>query len=194
MISIPSNMRCPYCNNYSVEKITQMNPYDYNMQEKYICTYCGREVNSPNSVTYSNSTDGSYVNTTSNDKYCQKCNTKMEPLGDNGWWSCPKCSYGYMDYIGDLPKQLSDDELEMTKKMFDGTLHIPCDNTSGIAVGKLAEDLMSNTIQFDRCERIIFRDKTLDFIFEIPEERYKDIDTIIINGHKFVRDKNDLEC
>ena len=36
---------------------------------------------------------------------------------------------------------------------------------------------------------IIFRDKTLDFEFEIPDERYKDIDTIIVNGHKFVREK-----
>lgn len=35
------------------------------------------------------------------------------------------------------------------------------------------------------------RDKTLDFQFEIPEERYKDIDTIIVNGHKFVRENNE---
>lgn len=46
-------------------------------------------------------------------------------------------------------------------------------------------DLMSNTLQFDRCERIVFRDKTLDFVFELPETYYKDIDTIIVNGIKF---------
>ena len=96
-----------------------------------------------------------------------------------------------MDYIGDLPKELSTEEIEMSKKIFEGKLHIPYDNTWGVAVGKLAEDLMSNTLQFDRCERIIFRDKTLDFVFEIPEERYKDIDTIIVNGHKFVRENNE---
>lgn len=142
-------------------------------------------------TTYSNSTDGSYINTTSNDKYCQNCNTKMEHLNSHGWWVCPKCGYGYMDYIGDLPKELSDEEVEMSKNIFDGTLHIPCDNTWGVAVGTInTEDLMSNTLQFDRCERIIFRDKTLDFQFEIPEERYKDIDIIIVNGHKFVREKN----
>ena len=57
-----------------------------------------------------------------------------------------------------------------------------------LAVGKLCErDLMRNTLQFDKCERIIFRDKTLDFQFEIGHDQYKDIDTIIVNGVKFKR-------
>ena len=59
---------------------------------------------------------------------------------------------------------------------------------TGLAVGKIdTRDLMSNTLQIDKCERIIFRDKTLDFIFEISHDQYKDIDTIIVNGIKFVR-------
>lgn len=57
---------------------------------------------------------------------------------------------------------------------------------TALVVGKInTKDLMSNTLQVDRCERIIFRDKTLDFVFELPEPYYKDIDTIIINGIKF---------
>ena len=54
------------------------------------------------------------------------------------------------------------------------------------AVGKIDErNLMSNTLQFDKCERIIFRDRTLDFQFEIGHDQYNDIDTIIVNGIKF---------
>lgn len=69
----------------------------------------------------------------------------------------------------------------------DISLFIPDD--SKWAVGKInAEDFMSNTLQFDRCDRVIFRDRTLDFQFEIGRDQYKDIDTIIVNGVKFVKE------
>lgn len=62
---------------------------------------------------------------------------------------------------------------------------------TSVAVGKIdTRDLMSNTLQFDKCDRVIFRDKTLDFQFEIGHDQYKDIDTIIVNGIKFVRENN----
>lgn len=192
MINKKLNMTCPYCGQHQVEVITEIDPMSFAYHEitKTVCMFCGKVIEPTEQVTYSNVTDSSYTAVSSNDKYCQNCNTKMEPFGDNGWWSCPKCGYGYMDYIGDLPKELSDEEVEMSKKIFEGKLHIPCDNVWG--VGKInTKDLMSNTLQFDRCERIIFRDKTLDFQFEIPEERYRDIDTIIVNGHKFVRENNE---
>jgi hypothetical protein len=128
--------------------------------------------------------------TSSADKYCQNCNTKMEYFGDGGWWVCPNCHYGYIDYIGDLPKeiQLTEEEMERSKQLWESSFFIR-EPESKLAIGSI-EDL-SNTIQFDRCERIIFRDKTLDFQFEILEEMYKDIDTIIVNGHKFVKEKVD---
>lgn len=95
-----------------------------------------------------------------------------------------------MDYTRDLPKeiQLTEEEMERSKQLWESSFFIR-DDESKLAIGSI-EDL-KNTIQFNRCERIIFRDKTLDFVFEIPEERYKDIDTIIVNGHKFVRDNDE---
>lgn len=193
MMHKPSNMKCPFCGEYKVEHITEIDPMSFNYHEltKAVCMFCGKVIEPSEQTTYSNSTDSSYINATSNDKYCQNCNTKMDHFNSHGWWVCPKCGYGYIDYIGDLPKELSDEEVEMSKKLCDEKFILPCDNTWGVAVGKLAEDLMSNPLQFDRCEKIIFRDKTLDFVFEIPEERYKDIDTIIVNGHKFVRENNE---
>jgi hypothetical protein len=59
-------------------------------------------------------------------------------------------------------------------------------NNDKYAVGKIdTRDLMANTLQFDKCERVIFRDRTLDFQFEIGHDQYKNIDTIIVNGIKF---------
>lgn len=144
-----------------------------------ICTQCRYVLPGPTYATNS---------TSSAEKYCPNCNTKMEPFGDK-WLTCPNCHYGYMDYIGD-PKELDEEELKQVQKMFESNLYI---HNDGLAVGKINEDLLSNTLQFDRCEKIIFRDKTLDFVFEIPDERYKDIDTIIVNGHKFVRDNNETD-
>ena len=66
-------------------------------------------------------------------------------------------------------------------------LFVPSD--SAWAVGTLnVENLMSNTMEIKNCERIIFRDKTLDFQFEIGHDKYKDINTIIVNGIKFVKE------
>jgi predicted RNA-binding Zn-ribbon protein involved in translation (DUF1610 family) len=194
MLNRKLNMACPYCGQHQVELITEIDPMSFNYHEltKMVCMFCGKVIEPSEVVTYSNSTDSSYTTAGSAYKYCDRCNTKMEKFGGTDWWMCPNCHYGYMDYIGDLPKESPNEEVEMSKKMFEGKLHIPCDNAWGVDVGKINnKDLLSNTLQFDRCEKIIFRDKTLDFIFEIPEERYKDIDTIIVNGHKFVRENNE---
>lgn len=81
----------------------------------------------------------------------------------------------------DTPNHRPDDAV-------DTLFFIPDD--SRWAVGKIdTSNLMSNTLQIDKCERVIFRDGTLDFQFEIGHDQYKDIDTIIVNGIKFVREK-----
>ena len=163
----PLNKNCPVCGGYVY----------VNTIGTEICQSCGYTLPF---------TTNSYSNkSTSNDKYCPTCNIKMEPFGDK-WLTCPNCHYGHMDYIGD-PKELNEEEFKQAQKMFESNLYI---HNDGLAVGKInTEDLLSNTLQFDRCEKIIFKDKTLDFIFEIPDERYKDINTIIVNGHKFVREE-----
>ena len=57
---------------------------------------------------------------------------------------------------------------------------------SGVAVGKIGPPLF-NTIQIDKCERIILKDKSLEFSFELAADKIKDYDTLIINGIKFSR-------
>lgn len=77
----------------------------------------------------------------------------------------------------EMPKDIPDDKMNIPLYIYDA---------KDITYSKLhIEDLMSNTLQFDRCDRIIFRDRTLDFQFELPSEEYKNIDTIIVNGTTF---------
>lgn len=77
----------------------------------------------------------------------------------------------------EIPNDIPDDKMNIPLYIYDA---------NSVAYSKLhIEDLMSNTLQFDRCDRIIFRDRTLDFQFELPSEEYKNIDTIIVNGITF---------
>ena len=192
MLSKLSNIQCPYCGQHKVEVITAIDPMSFNYHEvtKTICTFCGKVIEPTEKVTYSNSSDHAYTSAGSAYKYCTNCNTKMEPLGDSGWWSCPKCGYGYREFIGD-PKQFSDEDIEISKKIFEGKLHTPCDNVWG--VGKiLPNDLTEqNTLTITNCEKIKMHHKeiAIDFEFDIP--KIENINTIIINGHKFVREKSE---
>ena len=175
MISQPMNMKCPFCGHYKVEMITEIDPFNFGYHEitKYRCSQCGHTIEPPRGVTYLNSTDSSYTTASSAEKYCQNCNTKMEPFGDK-WLSCPKCGYGYMDYIGDTPKD---------------NLFIPCDNAWGVgyAYGSLEPDPF--TVEIGNCNKIKLGHKELDINFEFDAKKIENIDTIIINGHKFVREK-----
>jgi hypothetical protein len=60
---------------------------------------------------------------------------------------------------------------------------------AGYSVGKLAaEDLLTpKTIQITGCERIILKDKSLDFQFELTKGKIEDFTEIIINGITFKR-------
>ena len=119
------------------------------------------------------------INSTSNaEKYCWNCNTKMEPFGDGSLWECPNCHYGCMDYIGDLPKD---------------NLFIPCDNTWGVSTIKAPDPLEPFTVEISNCTKIKLGHKSLDIDFEFDAKKIENINTIIINGHKFVRDKSEWQ-
>ena len=62
----------------------------------------------------------------------------------------------------------------------------------GYSVGTIDEDLLEpKTIEITGCERIILKDKSLDFQFELTKGKIEDFDEIIINGIKFKRTEND---
>ena len=79
-----------------------------------------------------------------------------------------------------------DEEIEISKHIFDGKLHIPCDNVWGVGVSK-AESL-PYTLQIDT-DLIKLRHKEMELEFELDTDKLQNIDTIIINGYKYVKEK-----
>ena len=68
---------------------------------------------------------------------------------------------------------------------------ISYNNLYGYAVGRNkidVDELMPKTIQICGCERIILKDKSLDFVFELSRGQIEDFDEIIINGIKFKKE------
>lgn len=45
------------------------------------------------------------------------------------------------------------------------------------------------TLTIENCEKIILKPKGVEFEAELPTEHFDDIEEIIINGNKFVREK-----
>ena len=107
------------------------------------------------------------------EKYCPLCNTRLEMAMGNNCWECPSCGYGYIDYIGDPPKD---------------NFFVPCDNAWGVgyAHGKGLMELDEFVIT--NCEKIKMHHKEMDIDFEFDTKKIENINTIIINGHKFVRE------
>lgn len=83
-------------------------------------------------------------------------------------------------------------EEKVVKDIYNGQSFMLRDEVQGYSVGTLAEDLIEpKTIQITGCERIILKDKSLDFQFELTKGKIEDFDKIIINGITFERTDND---
>lgn len=196
MLNKPLNMQCPYCGQHQVEVINQVDPmsfnshmgFNYHETTKSICMHCGKVIESDEKVTYSNSSDDPYTSVSCVDKYCKNCNAKMVQY--DSWWVCPSCHYGQMDYTGDPPS----DNIEINKKIFEDKLYIPCDNVWGVGKTAVTDQMTQNTLTIERCEKIKMHHKEMDIDFEFDIKKIENINTIIINGHKFVRENaNGLE-
>lgn len=69
------------------------------------------------------------------------------------------------------------------------SLTLPCDNLRSITKTDAEEsDLISyKTITILDCKKIKLQHKEIDVEFELDAEKLKNIDTIIINGHKYTK-------
>ena len=85
-------------------------------------------------------------------------------------------------------------EEKVVKDIYSGQCYALWNKVNGYSVGTVAEDLLKpKTIQITGCERIILKDKSLDFQFEFSKGKIEDFDEIIINGIKFKRTTDDNE-
>lgn len=77
-------------------------------------------------------------------------------------------------------------EEKVVKDIYNGQCYALWNEVHGYSVGTITEDLLTpKTIQITGCERIILKDKSLDFQFELTEGKIEDFDKIIINGITF---------
>ena len=77
-------------------------------------------------------------------------------------------------------------EEKVVKDIYSGQCYALWNEARGYSVGTIAEDLLTpKTIQITGCERIILKDKSLDFEFELSKGKIEDFDEIIINGVTF---------
>ena len=113
-------------------------------------------------------------------KYCQNCNTKMEELGE--WWYCPKCGYGHMDYIGDSPQQIEIPTTIMAKGWNEAIF------PTATAIGKQNAD--PDTLIIERCSKLQVEHNGIEIEFPLDNNILKSIDTIEINGFKYVKEND----
>lgn len=83
-------------------------------------------------------------------------------------------------------------EDKVVKDIYNGRCYALWDEVHEHSVGTISEDLLDlKTIQITGCERIILKDKSLDFQFELTKGKMEDFDEIVINGVTFKRTTND---
>lgn len=135
-----------------------------NQYENRECPYCGS--NQIETITYHDPINFNYDTTTKH--ICTRCDREID--------------------FNNLPEevQLSKDEIEMSKKIFEGKLYIPCDNVWGVGVGKI--EPMPYTLQIDT-DLIRLRHKEMELEFKLEPDKLANIDTIILNGYKYVKEK-----
>ncbi len=101
---------------------------------------------------------------------CKRCGTILEHDGD--WKVCPRCHYGSIITAGDPP--------EYPYWKADGEAH---------AWGKLDPDLSPQTLTITNCDKFKVQLREIDIEFELDPDKLENIDTLIINGYKYRKEK-----
>lgn len=79
-------------------------------------------------------------------------------------------------------------EEKVVKDIYNGQCYALWNEVQDYSVGAIAEDSLGpKTIEITGCERIILKDKSLNFQFELTRGKIEDFDEIIINGITFKR-------
>lgn len=167
------NKNCPVCGGYVV---LLDNGYE-------ICEKCHYVLPSSTHVQMSDSTKAS-----SSEKYCDRCNIKLEPFGD--WWVCPKCGYGYKITTGD-PPELTEEYIKEIKEMAEkitSTHFYTRDDNHAFTVGKAISSVEPQTLTITNCEKFKVQLREIDIEFELEPDKLENIDTLIINGYKYVKE------
>lgn len=125
--------------------------------------------------------DGTCSNKISSlDTYCEKCHTKL--IQDSDWWVCPECGCEYRIAAGD-PSELTEEHLKEMAKNIAATPFYP-----DTAEGKIIS-FLEPTLTITNCEKFKVQLREVDIEFELEPNKLENIDTLIINGYKYVKEK-----
>ena len=162
------NKNCPVCGGYVV-----INALGHEM-----CENCRYILPQSNVATCSSTT------CTSTDRYCERCNVKLKQLND--WWYCPECGYGYRITTGD-PLELTEEYIkEMAQKIAATPFFVTNDKQ---AADRALGFLEPCTLLITNCEKFRVQLKEVDIEFELEPDKLENIDTLIINGYKYVKER-----
>ena len=159
------NKNCPICGGYIVL-------LDNGSEMCERCRYI-----LPGSTQVSDATKAS-----SSDKYCERCHTKL--IQDGDWWICPECGYGYRVTTGDPPELTAEYIKEMAEKIASTPFYV-----QGTAIGKAIGSVEPQTLTITNCEKFKVQLREIDIEFELEPDKLENIDTLIINGYKYVKEK-----
>ena len=106
-------------------------------------------------------------------KNCPVCGGYVVLL-PNGSEICEKCHYLLHGYIKEMAK----------KKKITGNPFYP-----GTAVGKAIGSDESQTLTITNCEKFKVQLREVDIEFELEPDKLENIDTLIINGYKYVKER-----
>lgn len=126
-----------------------------------------------------------YIMPTSNvaciNHVCRNCGTELELLGT--WWSCPRCGYGYKT-IEENTSKLSEDLIkEIAKQIMSTPLYKYSDDSS-----MKIDPVKPTVLEIVNCKKFSIHLKELDVEFELEPDKLENIDTLIINGYKYVKE------
>lgn len=103
---------------------------------------------------------------------------------------CDICEYyGHCTEIGSIDaSECKKFKGKVIKVANDGDTSMYWD-THGYGIGRLAyhDLILPRTLQITGCEKIILKDKSLDFVFEITKGKIEEFEEIVVNGIKFKR-------
>ena len=71
------------------------------------------------------------------------------------------------------------------------SLYVPCDNAWGVGYAHGALEPQKQTLTITNCEKFKVQLKEIDVEFELEPDTLENIDIIIINGHKYIKDKTE---
>lgn len=153
------NKNCPVCGGYVVLLTSGTE----------ICEKCHYVLPNSNWLESTSATSG--------EKTCKVCGQTMarNTVGLYAW-TCPKCGYHYELTTGDPPQDIC-------------TMCLPADNSWGVSTIKSPDPLEPFTVEIGNCKCIKLGHKELDIEFELEPDKLENINTLIINGHKYVKEK-----